>query len=107
MAVAGLRESNDIDLLVSKEVFAKLKKAGWQELIKSSNDKPLVHDVFEAHDNWNFSSYSPTLKHLLASAVIVDGIPFASLKEVLEWKMASGRPKDLTDIDLIGFRELV
>lgn len=101
MAVAGLREARDIDLLVSKEIFAKLKKDGWQEMLKDSNDKPLVSDVFEAHDNWNFSSYNPTLEQLLATATIIDGIPFASLEEVRKWKVASGRPKDLMDIELI------
>lgn len=70
LAAARIREANDIDLLVSEEVFAELKEPGWRELQKSVNDGPLVHDVFEAHDNWNFSSYSPTLKQLLASASV-------------------------------------
>ena len=68
---------------------------------KSPNDKPLARDVFEAHDNWNFSSYRPTLEQLLASATVIDGIPFASLEEVRKWKVASGRPKDLADVKLI------
>ena len=101
LAVAGIREANDIDLLVSEELFAKLKETGWQELRKSPNDIPLVHDVFEAHKSWNFGSYNPTLAHLLSTATLVDEIPFASLKEVRRWKLASGRPKDLADIELI------
>jgi hypothetical protein len=101
LAIAGIREANDIDLLVSDEVFAKLEKVGWQELHKSANDKPLTHDVFEAHKDWNFSSYSPTLAHVLASARVVENIPFASLDEVRKWKISSGRPKDLSDVALI------
>jgi len=101
LAIAGLREAKDIDFLVSKELFVKLKASGWTELRKSFNDKPLVHDIFEAHDNWNFSEYSPTLEQLLASATIIDEIPFASLEEVRKWKVASGRPKDLIGIELI------
>ena len=101
LAIAGLREAKDIDFLVSKELFVKLKASGWKELRKSSNDKPLVHDIFEAHDNWNFSEYSPTLEQLLASATVIDEIPFASLEEVRLWKISSGRPKDLADIKLI------
>ena len=104
MAAAGLRESNDIDLLVSKDVFVKLKEAGWKEQVKSLDDKPLTHEIFEAHNNWNFSSYNPTLEHLLASATEVEGIPFASLNEVRKWKIASGRPKDLNDVKLIDER---
>lgn len=105
LAVAGLREAKDIDLFVSKEVLGKLKASGWQELYKSANDKPLVYDVFEAHDNWNFSSYSPTLEHLLSTATVIDEIPFVSLEEVRKWKVSSGRPKDLADIELIDKSE--
>lgn len=61
LAVLGIREANDIDLMVSKELFEDLKKRGWQDRHKDSNDVPLVLDVFEAHTNWDFSSYSPTL----------------------------------------------
>lgn len=101
IAIVGLREANDIDLYVSKELFAKLKDDGWKELRKGPGDMPLVHDVFEAHENWDFSSYHPTLEELLSRATIVDGLPFASLEDVRKWKVASGRPKDITDVELI------
>jgi hypothetical protein len=101
LAAIGIREAGDIDILISDEVLEDLKKAGWQELDKGPNDKPLTYDVFEAHNSWNFSSYKPTLEHLLSSAMLVDGVPFASLEEVKKWKQSSGRPKDLNDIELI------
>ncbi|MBI3626670.1 hypothetical protein HY224_01340 [Candidatus Uhrbacteria bacterium] len=34
LAIAGLREANDIDLLVSEEIFLKLKTVGWRETLK-------------------------------------------------------------------------
>lgn len=101
LALAGIREAQDIDLLVSEKLFAELKRAGWKELEKSPDDKPLTNDVFEAHPNWNFSSYRPTLKQLLESADMVERVPFASLTEVRKWKVASGRPKDDIDVELI------
>lgn len=101
MAVAGIRESQDIDMLVDRDTFEILKQAGWQPFPKSPSDIPLVKDDFEAHANWNFSTYKPTLKHLLSSATFIDGIPFASLQEVRKWKLSSGRPKDKVDIKLI------
>jgi len=102
MAVAGIREANDIDLVVSSEVLEKLKQAGWKRIKKDDDDQPLTHDVFEVHDSWGFdSSYRPTLQHLLVTATIVDGVAFASLEEVLKWKTVSARPKDLADIELI------
>ncbi|HEY4516696.1 MAG TPA: hypothetical protein VJG64_02015 [Candidatus Paceibacterota bacterium] len=101
MAIAGLRESNDIDLLVSKELFEQLRERGWREHEKGPDDKPLVYDVFEAHSHWDFSPYVFTLEQLLKTVTIVEGIPFASLQEVRNWKAAAARPKDLKDIELI------
>lgn len=101
LAVMELREANDIDLLVSQEIYERLRNAGWRKVHKGPNDTPLTHDVFEAHNNWNFSSYNPTLKELLASAIDVDNVSFASISDVRKWKAASGRPKDSADIKLI------
>src|SRR3989344_3543000 len=101
LAAVGIRESNDIDMLVSEQVYEQLRNDGWQQLDKGPRDKPLVHDVFEAHTNWDFSSYSPTLDELLANAMDIEGVPFASIEDVRKWKVASGRPKDLVDIGLI------
>jgi hypothetical protein len=101
LAVAGLRESDDIDMLVSEEVYASLQQAGWQQIDKGYGDEPLTYDVFEADKTWNFTSYSPKLEHLLKTADIIDGVPFASLEEVRKWKSTSGRPKDSHDVELI------
>ena len=102
LAVAGIREAKDIDILASKEVYKHLQDQGWEQLNKGPLDKPLARYVFEVHQTWAFSPYSPTLEQLQASAVIVDGIPFASLLEVRKWKEASGGEKNLADIRLIG-----
>ena len=101
LAAAGIRETNDIDLLVSPTVLNKLREMGWKELVKAVDDRPLVFEDYEAHDTWDFSPYAPTLNELLKSATEVEGIMFASLDEVRKWKVASGRPKDLIDIKMI------
>lgn len=101
LAIAGIREAGDIDMLVDNDVLEELRKLGWKQETKGPNDTPLVFEDFEAHNSWNFSLYCPTLEHLLENANIVDGIPFASLDEVRKWKVASGRPKDFKDIELI------
>jgi hypothetical protein len=101
MAALGIRDVGDIDLLVSEELYAELQKAGWKQITKGPDDKPLVSGDFEAHNNWNFVSYQPTLDELLSRAFMIDGIPFVSIEDVRLWKDASRRPKDLTDIALI------
>lgn len=100
-AILGIREVNDIDLLVSEELYEELKKKGWKKVYKGPKDEPLTYDIFEAHPNWDFSPYAPTLSELLSRAIDVEGISFASLEDVRKWKEASGRPKDLSDLNLI------
>jgi len=95
MAVLGLREAKDIDLVVSPQVFEQLKTIGWQVVKKGNKDDRLVWDVYEAHGELNY------LQTLLSSADIVDGVPFASLAELKKWKQGCGREKDLADIKLI------
>lgn len=102
MAVAGLREANDIDFLVTPQLLDVIKqRPGWNQVHKGPKDEPYENDVFEVHANWDFSTYAPTLEHLLKTATYVDEVPFASLLEVRKWKAAWGRPKDLQDVALI------
>ncbi len=101
LAAAGIREANDIDLFVTTEVLETLRQQGWQQIHKGPGDEPYTNDMFEAHDNWNFSPYSPTLKQLLSTALVIDGVPFASLEEVRKWKLASGGAKHLADVESI------
>lgn len=101
LAAAGIREANDIDIYATQDVMEMLRVRGWKEVRKGMRDVPLSYDVFDVHDNWSFGAYDPTLEHLLTTADVYDGVPFASLDEVRKWKVASGRPKDLEDIALI------
>ncbi len=101
MTALGIREAKDVDLYVSQEIYKDLKRRGWREIDKGPRDKPVVSDNIEAHNTWEFSPYHPTLEELLTRAFEVDGISFASIEDVREWKASSGRPKDLADIELI------
>jgi len=100
-AALGIREVNDVDMLVSEELYEDLIKKGWKKIYKGPKDEPCVFDVFEAHNTWEFSPYCPTLSELLSRSIEIDGVPFASLVDVKKWKVSSGRPKDLVDIKLI------
>ena len=101
LAVAGIREAGDVDMLVTPDLLQRFKNEGWTKVVKSSGDEPYTNGHFEAHDNWDFSPYSPTLEHLLKTADIYDGIPFASLPEVRKWKQSSVGEKNLKDVILI------
>jgi len=102
LALLGIRESGDIDMFVSEELAHEFRQKGWIVVSKDEdNDDGLVFGDFEAFTSWNFGYYRPTLKSLLRTANYIDGIPFASLLEVRNWKVAYGRTKDKKDIELI------
>ena len=103
LAAHGIRETRDVDLLVLPELYDKLKQEGWEE--KSWETPPpgryLYKDNVEVGDNWDYDEYNPDPKWLIENAEVIDSIPFAPLEEVIKWKKAFGRDKDLADIKLI------
>jgi mannose-6-phosphate isomerase-like protein (cupin superfamily) len=101
MAALKIREVNDVDLFVSTEVLEELKEAGWQQITKGPGDEPFVKDDCEAHANWNFSPYAPSLGELLSRAFVIDGVAFASIEDVRKWKAASGGAKHEADVQRI------
>jgi hypothetical protein len=101
LAAAGIRESSDIDLVVSHEIFDALCAAGWQRHDDKGTVQSCTQGPFDVHTGWDFGTYNPTLADLLKTANLIDAVPFASLSEVREWKSVSARPKDLVDVALI------
>ena len=101
MAAAGLRESSDIDMLVTEAAHESLFALGWQELPGKDGDRRLEQGEFDTHTNWKMADYDPSVEDLLQDALWIDGVPFASLHEVRKWKAIKDRPKDLDDIALI------
>lgn len=101
LAAAGIREAGDIDLYVTPEVLQRFIDEGWEKMFKGPRDEPYVKDMYEAHANWDFSPYAPSLGDLLKSAWSVDGVDFVSLEEVRKWKLASGGAKNLADVEMI------
>lgn len=101
LAIYGIRDVRDVDMYISHELYQYLKNLGWKKIVKGPNDEPIVKDIFEAHETWDFSPYAPTFDEVLSRSVTYQGITLASIEDILKWKVASGRPKDLTDIKLI------
>lgn len=103
MAIHGLREVHDIDLVVKSEFYEKLKQSGeWKEKTWGhSGKKCLIKNEFEIGKNWDFGDYNPGIDRLISKAEVVDNIPFVRLEEVLKWKKVFGREKDLRDVAII------
>ena len=101
LAAARIRETNDIDLLVSARLYNFLKEKGWHEKDGANGYGVLTHQEFEVSHIWKFGPYHPRLENLVASADVINGVPFVNLNEVRTWKKVMGRPKDWRDIELI------
>lgn len=101
LAAAGIRETNDIDLLVNGRLYAHMKENGWSEKLGANGEHMLENGDFEVSRSWKFGPYNPHFSDLYTAADIFDGIPFVNLHEVRTWKIQSSRPKDRRDIELI------
>lgn len=103
LAARGIRSSSDVDLFTTTALYNQLKADGWQEVEKpvEAGGLYLAHGIYEADDTWHYGTYDPRPEEVIAAADTIDGVPFASLVEVLTWKRAFGRPKDVADVRLI------
>ena len=102
LAALNIRETSDIDLVVSPETFTQLEQSGWEVITNSWGKQLLTHDVFEAHTSWDDPNEAPNLDDLLRNSVVIDDVPYVSLERLLEWKRHMRRPKDEADIPLIN-----
>lgn len=96
LSALGIRESQDIDLIVSVDVFDTLKKQGW-DVGNWPDQVSLTKEVFDVGTQWS----GLTVKELLVNATIIDDIPFLSLSDLRAWKLLKARPKDISDVALI------
>lgn len=98
LAALKLRRANDIDLLVTDSVYAKLKAQGWDEhTYETTGDKGLSQGDFEVVVNW----HGTKLEDVMSAAIWLEGIAFANLEDVIEWKTQLARQKDIYDLELI------
>lgn len=98
LAALGLRTANDIDLLVTPGLYGTLKKGGWNEhTYPTTLDNGLTKGDFEVVTCW----HGIRLDDLIDSAVWFEGVAFANLEDVINWKSEMAREKDLRDLELI------
>lgn len=97
----GIRESRDIDLLVTGELYSDLSAKGWDKQSTTDGEEFLVNQNVEVYKRWSFGSYNPGTEEIIGRAEIIDDLPFATLQDVIIWKSALGREKDVEDLRLI------
>ena len=99
MDVAGIRDSNDIDIVVKEKL--------WKEFAHKYpvEKNPKSHKFSISIGNIEiFKDLKPWVDdsdEVIDSSEVVEGVSFASLEDVKRIKRAMGRPKGLEDIKLI------
>ena len=101
MAVRGIRETEDIDLVVTPSLFADLERAGWRRKRRPNGKPGLRRDQLEAYLDVNTESFQRTTAWLLEHAEIVEGVPLADLESLVGFKRSYGRAKDIADLKLL------
>ncbi len=102
MAVRGLREANDIDIMVTEKLWKKLaskypvKKLPWGFFITLSKN-------VEAMGGWPGTQKDDlrNAERQIKNAEEIDGIKYVKLIDVKKFKKRLGRKKDIEDIKLI------
>ncbi len=95
LAVRGIREAKDLDVLVRKDVWDELAKK-YTRNVKGTG---LQIGNIEAFCQW--SPWFDDPDALIDTAEVIDGLPFVRLEHVVSWKSAMGREKDIKDLELI------
>lgn len=111
MEVLDIRQANDIDIVVTEDLFDDLIRQGWQvcecgkcqDMRKNGYPYRILKsegvDVFPDYSYRD--QYRADTKELINTANVIDGVPYVRLEELLKWKKAAARAKDLKDVELI------
>lgn len=101
LAALSIRQTSDVDLVVSKDVYNKYKSLGWYEKTWPKGDPTISQGIYEFGTDWGDDKNIFTLEDLLSDKQVIDGINFVSLQRLRDWKLTKGREKDLADVALI------
>lgn len=108
MVAHNIRDSHDIDIVVSEKIFNEYKNNGQWEIkpwtYEKQNQIYLKKDLVELYLDVNCRDFNPTLEELIQRAEIINNIPFASLEDTIKFKTEyakNNKLKHLNDITLI------
>lgn len=104
----GIRHADDIDLVVTDELFKELASRKSLELTVRHDEEVVSGDIngeqVEVWRNWMTPDMQSVadLDYLLQYSTEVDGVRLVSLDYIEAWKKSAGRDKDLRDLELIA-----
>ena len=101
LAVRNLRDANDIDLIVTKELWDELALKHLPHIKQTAKGSVMIMPIGNIEICQTWLNMTPKIEEMIKTAEIVEGLPFVRLEYVIEWKTFMGRPKDLNDLKLI------
>lgn len=97
LELMGVRETHNVDMVVSKNVYSQLRAKNWKEYVQDDGKKVLSRYGYKVMTQW----MGHTLSALRKSQHMIDGIPVMGVDDLIECKQRLGRKKDIEDIKLI------
>lgn len=97
MAIRGIRESADLDIIVKQDLWEEL--LGKYATCLHENPTCLRIGNIEIFKDW--PNLADKVNEMIDSAEIIGNFPYVQIKYVVEWKMKFGRKKDSEDLELI------
>ena len=105
MIAHNIKESHDIDIIVTAKLFNKCVQEDWDQIPRTYEPKIwqkfLRRNDIELYLDVNCGNFNPTREELLKRAEIIEEIAFASLQDILQFKAAYNTPKHTKDIEKI------
>ena len=93
LAIRGMREPEDLDIIVTKELYEKLK-----ERYPEKDRGIFINNIEIISPD---ASIVENPEEIIKRAELIKGFRFTLLKDIIAWKKNMKRPKDINDIKLI------
>lgn len=93
LAIRGLRQNRDVDLIVNRDLWNKLvdKYGETEEGVIEIGNVDIRSQIIHLE----------SVDKLIANAEFIEGVPYARLEDVIDFKKKIDRQKDREDISLI------
>lgn len=98
LGIRGIRESNDLDVIVTK--------TQWKKLVTKypvhNQSKIAIGNIDLSYEgSYGTNKIGPSIEDQISSAEIIKGYPFVKLETIKFFKTKSNRKKDKLDLELI------
>lgn len=102
----NLRESKDIDVIVTKDAYSKLERDARFTKKQSHGREMLIDGLFEIGTSWGVLRKSQTFDDLLKQSIVIENTRYITIEFLLAAKKSwlkdnDVRQKDFDDVELI------